>query len=65
MSDKPNLEPLIKASHDAGFLCDALRSALNKSSKLEAILILDLINRANLLRQDIENLLEAHELDKE
>ncbi len=57
-------EPLEKATHDMGFACDDLRDALSKANNVEGLLLLPLIGRANELRRDVENLLQAHVADK-
>ena len=52
-------EYLIAAANDAGFLRQELREALNTATATEALLILPLIERASILRRDIDALVAA------
>jgi hypothetical protein len=56
-------EDLTKAIHDSGFMCDSLRSALNKANNVESLVLLDLIQKANELRIKIEQFSIAHNAD--
>lgn len=58
-------EGMEKAGHDSKFLCDDLREALLDAKNVESIIILDLIQRANELRRDIESLNIAMQGDEE
>jgi len=60
-SDKNIIESLTKASHDMGFVCDSMRETLNQAGSVESIIILDLIGKADALKRDVEELLNAFE----
>ena len=52
-------EALLKAQHDASFLCDNLRHAYTKSNGLESLFLLPMIKEANELRSKIGNIINA------
>lgn len=54
-------EELNKTLDDISFLCEDLKSMLNKSKNVEEIIILDFIKRANLLRMDIDRFKDCME----
>ena len=56
-------EALEKVTHDMGFACASLRLALHKAGNVEGLIVLNLIERANELRRDVEALLNAHVVD--
>jgi len=56
-------ESLTKAEHSAGFLMDELRDALHKATSVQGIVILDMIERAAKLNQEIKALHNAVECD--
>jgi hypothetical protein len=57
-------EDLTKAIHDSVFICDSLRSALNKANNVEALILIDLIEKANKLRINIEQFAIASDADQ-
>jgi len=54
-------ESLTKVQHDADFLRDDLFATLARSTAVEALVIMPLIERAALLRADIAALVSARE----
>jgi hypothetical protein len=53
-------EQLEKVTHDMGFACEGLREALRKANKVEGLVVLELIGKADELRRDVEALLSAY-----
>ena len=49
-------ENITKAMHDSGFLIDSLQTALKTASATESIIILQLVEQATKLAQQISNL---------
>ena len=56
-------EHLTKTVHEMEFACESLREALHGAGNVEAVVLLDLIRRANELRRDVTVLLAAHAAD--
>ena len=52
-------ESLTKALHDADFLRADLLAALNQSTAVEALILMSMIERAALLRADLDALMSA------
>lgn len=58
-------ENLVKASHSAGFLIDELREALKDAGGVEALVILERIQEANVLKGHIDVLRAAVDEESE
>ena len=58
-------EHLTKAQHDAGFLVDALRSALRVAGQVDSIILLQMIQQASVLAREIQAFSEAKKGDAE
>jgi len=54
-------ESIEKAAHEMGFLRDNLQDALEKSGRVEGVLVLQLIKKAADLQNEIEMFLDALE----
>ena len=58
------VESLIKAEDNLNFAAGELREALNKSGRVEGIIILELIGEAAALHRRVNELLYSHIADK-